>query len=358
MSNKKQVAPGNSSGSVRKIAFLVLRMAIGIALLVWLERSGALNFHAFVRLLRIWPLTLAAVAILLLDLVLMSIRISLLFHAQNLALSLEDAFHLTLTGFIFSMFLLGTAGGEVARFYYAGRQNQGNRAEIAAALLLDRLIGLLSMILLPLLFAPFSLHLIHSLPAVERILFMDALLGLCLLLVLIVAIFFGPFHYRFWPWLKKWPALQNLWERATGTLASYRRHRAALLSALILSLLANCAYIVVTGLGLYATSPASFSARVLLVAPVGHLINALPLTPGGLGVGEAAFSALFAAAGMHGGADALFCVRLWNAIVALAYAVIFVWGIGWRRRWNVTVSGRKTRERAMIDAAQPQFDKG
>ena len=357
MNNKKLAVPRNSGRSLRKIALLVLRTAIGIALLIWLEKSGALNFHAFARLWRTGPLTLGAVAILLLDFFLMSIRVWLLFRAQNLSLSLEDAFHLTMTGFLFSMFLLGTAGGEVARFYYAARQNQGKHAEIAAALLLDRLIGLLSMILLPLLFAPFLLNLIRSLSTLRRILCLDALLALCLLLGLFVAIFFEPFRYRFWPWLKKLPALQGLWERATGTVAAYRGHRAVLLSAMILSLLANCAYIVVTGLGFYAISPASFSPRVLLVAPVGHLINALPLTPGGLGVGEAAFNALFTAAGMHGGADALFCVRLWNAIVALAYAAIFVWGLGWRHR-DTTVPGRETGERAMIEAAQPQFDKG
>lgn len=56
-----------------------------------------------------------------------------------------------------SLFLPGSAGGEVARFYYAGRENHGSWPEIAAALLFDRLMSVLCLILvrLPLLFAPF-----------------------------------------------------------------------------------------------------------------------------------------------------------------------------------------------------------
>jgi glycosyltransferase 2 family protein len=335
---------------------LVLRLAIGIAVLVWLQRSGALNFHSLARLLRIWPLTLAAVGFLIFDLFLMSIRVCLLFRAQSLKLSLKDALHLTLTGFLFSMLLPGTAGGEIAKFYYAGRQNQRKRPEIAAALLFDRLIGLSSMILLPLLFAPLSSQLIRSVQAVRQILWMDALLALCLLAGLIAITLFQPFRHRVCCWLGKWPTLQDLWKRGTGVIVSYREHRVTLLYAIALSFLANFAYIVVTALGFYATSPGAFSLNVLLVAPIGHLINALPLTPGGLGVGEAAFNALFHAAGMRGGADALFCVRLWNATIALVYAAIYLWGMERRHHGH---ESREVREHGVIEAVrQPQFDKG
>ncbi len=330
-------------------------MAIGVVLLIWLQKSGALNFHSLATVFRIWPLALAAIGILFLDLFLMSVRISLLFRAQRLSLSLSDAFHLTLTGFLFSMLVVGTAGGEVAKFYYAGRQNLGKRAEIAGALLVDRLIGLFSMILLPLLFAPFSLDLIRSIPAIRNILRLDVFLALALLVGLIVIMFFEPFRYRFSSWLKRWPVQRALWDRTSGSVTSYRRHQVILLWALTLSLAANCAYLVVTAFGFYATAPGSQPLRILLLAPVGHLINALPLTPAGLGVGEVGFNALFKAAGMHGGADALFCVRLWNATIALAYAPIYLWGIGRPQHQHQTID---LQEHGIQPAGEPQFDKG
>jgi glycosyltransferase 2 family protein len=356
LNSARQFPSQKSTRSIRKSALLVLRLSIAIGILLWLERSGALNFRSLSRLLHVWPLTIAAVAILFLDISLMAIRVSLLFSVQDLSLPFQDALQLTLTGYLFSMLLPGPAGGDVAKFYYAGRKNQGKRPEIAAALLFDRLIGLLSMILLPLFFAPFFPVLIHSVRTMREVLWLDALLAMGLLLVLTVAMFFKRSRDWLSRWLGKWPNLRDQWNRATGAIALYREHRAALLYATILSLLANCAYIIVTALGLYATNPAAFSFRLLFVAPVGHLINALPVTPGGLGVGEAAFSALFTTAGIDGGAGALICVRLWNAAVALIGGAIYLWGIG---RFHIDVLAPSGEVAAVVEAIpEPQFDKG
>ena len=69
--------------------------------------------------------------------------------------------------------------------------------------------------------------------------------------------------------------------------------------------------------------------RLALVAPIGHLVNSLPLTPGGIGVGETAFNTLFKLTGMGGGAEALLCLRLWNVLVGSLGLVVYL--IGMRR---------------------------
>jgi uncharacterized protein (TIRG00374 family) len=350
--NREQTGWGSSLGtSLRKIAFLVLRFAIGIAMLVWLHRTSALSFHPFARIVQIWPLTLVAVAILFLDLFFMAIRVSLLFRVQKLSLSFWNAMQLTLIGFLFSMVLPGTAGGEIAKFYYAGRENQGKRAEIAAALLFDRLIGLLSMLLLPLLLAPFFSQLIRSVAAIKRILLTDALLAVSLLMGIIAVMSYEGLRNLISGWLRKWLSVQNLWNRVTQALISYRGERAALIYALLLSLIANFAFIVVTALGLFATSPDSFSAKLFFMAPIGYFINALPLTPGGLGVGEAAFNALFALAGMTGGADTLLCVRLWSAIVGLAGVAVYLCGMGRIVHWDHTIASNEVKEYLAVESA-------
>jgi len=50
-----------------------------------------------------------------------------------------------------------------------------------------------------------------------------------------------------------------------------------------------------------------------VLALFGMLANALPVTPGGLGVGEAAFDRLFNLAGFTGGASMLLGWALWHA---------------------------------------------
>lgn len=328
-------------------------------MLIWLQRSGALNFSSLGRIFQVWPLTVAAVGVVLLDIFLMSIRVSLLFRVQGLSLSIRNAFQLTLVGFLFSMFLPGSAGGEVARFYYAGRENHGRRPEIAAALLFDRLMGVLSLLLLPLLFAPFFLRMVRAVAGIRDVLWLDLLLTAFLLVLMIAAVTFDSLWYQFSLRLRRWPDLQNISDRVIQAIAYYRKGGATLLYAMILSLLANFALIVVTALGLYTTNPASFSLKLLFVAPISHLVKALPITPGGLGVGEAAFNALFAVAGIKGGAEALLCVRLWNAMVGLFGLAIYLWGMGRIVHVDKKKPAPGHDAPSIREAAcEPQFDRG
>src|SRR6266404_1693151 len=147
-----KVATSWDSVTLRRIGFLLLRVAIGITILVFLAKSGQINFSSLTRLFRVWPITLGAVGFLLFDILMMSIRASLLFRSARISLPLGSSFQLNLIGFLFSTFLPGAAGGDIARLVYATRQNHGSRAEVATVLILDRFVGLFSLVLLPILF--------------------------------------------------------------------------------------------------------------------------------------------------------------------------------------------------------------
>ena len=80
------------------------------------------------------------------------------------------------------------------------------------------------------------------------------------------------------------------------------------------------------------------------MAPVGHLVNSLPLTPGGIGVGETAFNALFSLTEMTGGADALLCLRIWSLLVGALGLLDYIFGmdriVHWQRAIQVRASSR------------------
>jgi uncharacterized membrane protein YbhN (UPF0104 family) len=322
-----KVGTSSNRTALRKTVFLLLRVAIGIAILVYLARSGQINFSSLIRLFHAWPITAAAVVFLLLDIFFMSIRASLLFRSARLSLSLANSVQLNLIGFLFSTFLPGAAGGDIAKLVYATRENHGRRAEVATVLILDRLVGLFSLVLLPLLFAPFFPDLLRSVSVLRRLLYIDALLAGLMLAGAALVMFFAP--TRSWViWLLgRWPGVKSLALRVLDAMAVHGKAQGTLLWAFFLSLLANLALIVVTALGLYAVNPVSFSMRLALVAPIGHLVNSLPLTPGGIGVGETAFNALFKLTGITGGAEALLCVRLWNILVSLLGLLVYLVGM-------------------------------
>ena len=313
--------------ALRKKAFLLLRVAIGITILAYLAKSGEINFSSLTRLFRVWPITLAAVGFLLLDISMMSIRASFLFRSGRLSLSLGNSLQLNLIGFLFSTFLPGAAGGDIAKLVYATRQNRGRRAEVATVLILDRVVGLFSLVLLPILFVPFFFDLLRPFSVLRRLLYMDALLaGLIVVSVSLVAFSAST---RSWlsQLLSKWPRINDLAGRVLDAVALQGKAANRLFFAFLLSLLANLSLIVVTALALYAVNPLSFSTRLVLVAPIGHLVNSLPLTPGGIGVGETAFNTLFKLTGITGGAEALLCLRLWNISVALLGLLVYLFGM-------------------------------
>ena len=71
---------------VRTTFWAAIRLAFGVAILVYLWRSGAIHFRDFDKLLTHWPLSLAAVAVLFLDICLMAMRTSLLLRPQEMHL--------------------------------------------------------------------------------------------------------------------------------------------------------------------------------------------------------------------------------------------------------------------------------
>lgn len=323
----KKPAANSRRGTLRKTGSLVLRLAIGVGILVYLGKSGQINLSSLIRLFHVWPITAVAIGFLLLDIFMMSIRASLLFRNARLSLSLGNSIQLNLIGFVFSAFLPGAAGGDIAKLVYATRGNHGRRAEVATVLILDRLVGLFSLVLLPLLFAPFFPDLLRSVSVLRRLLYLDALLAGLMLVVMALVMFFVPARsWVAWP-LGRWPGIKSLALRVLDAMAVHGKAQGTLLFALLLSLLANLALILVTGLGLYAVNPGSFSMRLALVAPIGHLVNSLPLTPGGIGVGETAFNTLFRLTGMSGGAEALLCLRLWNILVGSIGLVVYLLGM-------------------------------
>ena len=322
-----QPAIRSDRAALRKTVFLLLRVAIGIAVLAYLAKSGQVNFSSLIRLFHAWPITLTAVLFLLLDILMMSVRASLLFRTARLSLSLANSVQLNLVGFLFSTFLPGAAGGDIAKLVYATRENRGRRAEVATVLILDRLVGTFSLVLLPLLFAPFFFDLLRSVSVLRRLLYIDALLAGLMPAAAALIMFFPPTRSRVSALLGRWPGIKSIALRVLDAMAILGRAQGTLFFALLLSLLANLALIVVTALGLYAVNPGSFSTRLALVAPIGHLVNSLPLTPGGIGVGETAFNALFKLTGLSGGAEALLCVRLWNVLVGLLGLVVYLFGM-------------------------------
>jgi hypothetical protein len=211
--------------------------------------------------------------------------------------------------------------------YYATKENTGRRTKITTILLLDRAIGFFAMLILPFFFVPLFLPLIRAVPVLRSILILIA----CLSASLLAAFLLCAFNQSIRNFLARESLAFASWRNRAGqvleTIATLARSPGTLASALVISLLANLSVIAIIMLAFLALDPSGLAPKMCLVIPIGHVVNSLPLTPGGLGVGETAFNALFELAGLHGGAEALLCWRVWKAMVGLLGLAIYVRGM-------------------------------
>ena len=317
------------NGGVRRPLWTLVRLAVGVGLIVYLAQSRSLDFRSLGKLTHEWPVSVAAVGLFLFDLWLTGVRLSWLLRALSFRLPIGRSWRLTLISFSFSRLLPGAVGGDLARLFYTTRENRARRAEIAAVVVLDRAIGLLSMLMLPLLLALIFPE-ARQMGAIQVLLGTVAVLAGCLVAALTVCVLHPAKLYGFEERLLGFlPRAASLLKILTA-LQVYREKISILFGALGISLVANFCDVGVTALALFALHRASLGAKALLVIPMGYVVNALPITPGGIGVGEAAFNALFAAGGIEGGADALLCWRVWAAAISVLGLALYVRGLGTR----------------------------
>jgi glycosyltransferase 2 family protein len=311
----------------RKIFWLLVRLAIAGALLAYLAKSRTIDLRAITRPFTAWPIALAAIALILIDVAMMAQRLVWLFRPIGLHISWNKSFQVTMVSFFFTVFLPGATGGDLSRLYYVAKDYKARRPEIIIVSLFDRGIGMLSLLLMPLVFAPFFAHDVAATPALRDLLIISGALSAILIAGFFACVYFQPLMERIahaifgiLPW-KDW------YGQVIRTVGGYRTSLPAIGAALVISIVANSLTVVGMVLAVLALDPGAVSLKMSLVIPLGFVANTLPVTPGGLGVGEAAFNSLFAVAGLRGGADALICWRVWSALVRLLGLLFYLRGI-------------------------------
>jgi hypothetical protein len=296
-----------------------------VGLLVYLGLSGAIKWSALWGLASAWKITLLALIILWVDMVITAWRLCVLIEPRGFHLSLESSVRLTFIGLFFNLFLPGSAGGDVMKIFYATHGNRGRRTEVATILLFDRAIGMFALLVWPLLFLPFFSGLMHSMPALNRLLLISALIAAGMLLGVCLCFSTRIKNSRLLSWIVRKPFGPYL-RQMFDTVHSYRENISTLWATVGISMIAHTLTVFVTLLGSWAILSGPISWKETILIPLGMLVNSLPLTPGGLGVGEAAFDVLFKGAGLTGGAETLLAWRLLTLLISLIGLAFYLQG--------------------------------
>jgi glycosyltransferase 2 family protein len=326
---------GATSPRARGALLVFLKLAFAGAVLGWLVSRGYLDLSrvsARALLLGFLLLGLQAAG--------NALRLRWVFGAHGLPLSLARATSLTWVALAFNQILPGGAGGDVARAYYAAQDHPEAKAEAVVAVLFDKVIGLAGLLLLGVVAWAVAAACVDDLPADAARLIRAIGATMAIGLAGAAAVAAAALSPRVGAWaerggLRGWldAKLGARVGRVTGPLASlvaaHRGERLRLLGLTAFSAalhLASCValYLLARGAG----DSRSFVLHLSLWSVV-FLTTAIPLSPGGLGVSEAAAARLWLLCGVTTGAATYLAFRVVSVLHAAVGLAVYV---GMRRR--------------------------
>lgn len=307
----------------RRHVSVLVRVIIAVLLLVWLVRSGALDFGALAIFFEHPALLVANLAMFVGTYLIATVRWRLLLRIAGVELSFPRAVQLTFTGAFLNVVAPGNVGGDVVKAIYVARDvAPARRTNVYLIALLDRLLAIAGLVAVAVV-----------LNVVARAGAGDATLGdpttaiavLALVtLVLPVAglVLVRRFGKRFEATSESSGRFAKLLGRLVAATRLVSERPGALVLGLTLSIAIHVCGIVWFSVVASAVLDQHVSvSQMAAVYPLGMLSVVLPISYAGFGVGHIAFEKLFAMVGLSGGANVL-NVYLIGQIVPCLFGVV------------------------------------
>ena len=321
-----------SAAAPRRIG-LWLRLAVTLGLLWWLSRTSAwAQVWQAVRHCR-WEPCLLALVLLGLVRVVTAYKWRLLLAAQGGVYPFGVLLQSVWTSNFFGYFLPTTAGADGVRVFSFSRLS-GRPLETTTSILMKRLTGAASQVLLALFGAMWS-EMVWGRWEIVRV--VSAPIAVMLLLTAAV---WHPAVARSGRWLferiRHIPGLALCW-RLYASVHAYRYHLTTVLGAMVLSvgihvLRVLTVFFTAKALGM----PLAFLA-CLVIVPAVLLVSMLPISIGAWGVQEGSFVFLMKLAGLGAG-EALGLALVWRTLTLLADVPGLMFFVAWRAgrtRWRI-----------------------
>ena len=291
--------------AVTKLLSLAFKVSLLVAIVYYLMQSGRLDFSKFIVLLE-HPFLLASILFCLmvpLDMV-GAWRWYLLLRALGVEIRYWRLYQITWIALLYSTILPGSISADLVRAYFVHKSSQSKLlTPIVTSMVIDRMSGLFGVIL----FAYVGSLVLEGVQSTQ----VQSLVVFSQLMLIGMLAFWGLMLLPSKPegglvtqTLGKLP-FSGLTLKVYGSFRAYRHHKGVIFYSILIALLGQLTlcYLFWAVLAALNNAPAAPSIFVFVV-PLGSLATTLPFTPGGLGVGHAAYEYLFMLNQVPNGANA------------------------------------------------------
>ena len=309
---------------MKKLLLMLLKMLLVGSILVYLVQSGRLNFEKLMLFKDAPEILAMMIGVLVLVVVPMAtFRWWLLLRAIGVQVKPKQIFILTWIGNFFNTTLPGAVTGDVVKGYYVIKaQQEEGRTRAFMTLLIDRFVGLFGLIVMAFLALVLNLELILSQERLHSLAWMITVLFGGTVVFYTIALFsFKEGRDPFIRLFQRLPATK-ISLKVYSAFKSYQHQKTTLLLTLLLAvgihtIIALLFFQVAQLMGIEEMD----LATQFFLMPIGLITVAIPLAPGGIGIGHAAFESLYQLAGFSGGAD------IFNLFIIVQLGVFLLGGI-------------------------------
>ncbi len=309
-----------------------LKLAFVALVFWWLGKKNLISMEAFWAGLKNWPAVLVGFIALWVAAFIAAFRLGILLRAQDIRLATTRLLQLQFVGNFFNIALPGAVSGDFVKAFYIAQEYPGARSKAFGAILLDRILGLSALVIVSLTALLIGLqHFIGS-PVLSGVKAFVMTAGLC------VFVFYG---YLFLvrenadPLLRLGLAFEKRGGKIGAAFGSivrvylgirvYHSERKLVFKSLLLS----CTIHLLAGFACLCFAQALGESQIpanglFVVAPLGLLVTAIPILPGGVGTGHAAFSFFFRLLGSDRGADIFSYYVLTQLLIGAAGGLVYL----------------------------------
>lgn len=292
---------------LKKISLTGLKLAFAFGLVYWMIAAGKLDLKELKVIIH-QPFVLSYIILLwtICFLLLGCARWYVLLRGVGLKVEFFRALQMHAIGFFFNSAMPGAVGGDIIKAVYVMRDNNTqSKTSALLTVLLDRIMGILGIFMIGGIAMAFDLMKLWNNPLTKpAVIFVYALL---FSLLAFFATVFIPFKEGRDPFLwilnRKVPGF-SIFKKIYLALRCYHHRPRALFTALLISIAiqipAMCLFYLLT---VTMTGQHPDIGSLATILPIGILTTALPIAPGGIGVGHVAFDKLYELIGLTGGAN-------------------------------------------------------
>lgn len=304
----------------RKLLVTLLKAAAGACLLgflLWQAQQGE-AFEDLVQQPKNWALLGLALVLTLVSVLVSFVRWFVVARAAGIDLHLGEAIRVGALGFALNFVGPGAVGGDFFKALLVARHRPGRRAAAVTTVVIDRALGLFSMLLMAsvgiLLFQLSGTSFSPAMQVTCQSTLIVTGIGVVVGMLMLVPGFAGP---KLADFVARLPLIGGLLSELVTAWHDYQQRMGLLFVALgmcfVVDLLLVASFYCV-GQGLPLETPPFVNH--LFIVPMQLIAGAIPLTPGGVGIREAAADFFFQEFGVAGGQGTL--IALGHSLTMLA----------------------------------------